>query len=108
MRENIHKYREGALLFGVDANLYCFLVREELILSQIFHWAQEHVDHYVIQIRLRTSAPLYDDESGEVAKQAVQEYHLGNELEPGIMCYINRLLTMINSDFICLGYRMKN
>lgn len=36
----------------------------------------------MIQICLRSSAPLYDDEDREIAKQTVQEYHLGNEHEP--------------------------
>ena len=41
---------------------------------------QEHVDHGVVQVGGGAGDPLAHDEEGEVAEQAVEEHHLGDEL----------------------------
>ena len=38
------------------------LAPKQLILTKIVSGAQEHVDHHMIEISLRTSAPFYDNE----------------------------------------------
>lgn len=43
-------------------------------------WLQEHVDHDVVQVCVGSADPLGNDEDAEVAKEGVQENHLGNKL----------------------------
>lgn len=51
-------------LGGEVTNLKIFLTNKELVFTQIICWAQEHVDHYVVQISLRTRAPLHNNKKG--------------------------------------------
>ena len=41
---------------------------------------QEHVDHDVVQVSIGAADPLGNDEDAQVAKQGVQEDHLGDKL----------------------------
>jgi len=52
--------------FGELTNLKIFLTSKELVLAQIIGWAKEHVDHDVVQIGLRTRAPLHNNKKGQV------------------------------------------
>lgn len=63
-------------------NLEGILARKKLIISQVFGRAQEHVDHYVVQISLGTRPPLHNNEQRKISKQTIQEYHLRNKLMP--------------------------
>lgn len=64
---------------------------EQLVVPEVFKRRQEHVDHHVVQVGLGPRDPLEDDEEREVAEQAPQEQHLGDEFIPE--AYHNRITT---------------
>lgn len=45
--------------------------------------AEEHVDHDMVQVGGRAGHPLANDEQAQVAEEAIEEDHLGDELAVG-------------------------
>jgi uncharacterized protein YifN (PemK superfamily) len=59
------------------------LTPEQLVFTKIICWAQKHIDHDVVKVRLAPLAPFQDDEKREVPKQGIQKQKLRDELIPG-------------------------
>ncbi len=59
------------------------LTPEQLVFTKVICWAQKHIDHDVVKVRLAPLAPFQDDEKREVPKQGIQKQKLWDELIPG-------------------------
>jgi hypothetical protein len=58
------------------------LTPEQLVFTKVICWAQKHIDHDVVKVRLAPLTPFQDDEKREVPKQGIQKQKLRDELIP--------------------------
>lgn len=58
------------------------LAPKQFILTKVISGTQKHVYHYMIKVRLRTSAPLDDNKKRKIPKKTVKKDYLWHKLIP--------------------------